>query len=495
MCNNGRDDNCDGRIDCADPTCTRDPVCCVPAVGGEVCNNGVDDDCNGLVDCADPSCAMDPSCAPMCPDQNLGSRVGTRVASGTTGGAGNDFTPSCRPGSTAPDVTFTWRAPSSGTWVFDTFGSSYDSVLYVKTSCTGGELPGACNDDSSGGLQSQVSVLLRAGTSVLVVVDGYATSSGPYVLNIHRALTSEAGHCTNGVDDDSDGRIDCADPDCFTDPACIMFPDAGRPDAGFDAGPAPDAGFDGGPAPDAGVCAANGIGVAMCTDEVDNDCDSRVDCADPDCTPFPTFGECCNGIDDNGNGVVDELACRCFTNADCTGIGSLEQVCWTQLAHVCAPRCDFYGGDLLCHRIKREPPLRDERPPAGPVRLLRPPSCRSGGRALRGAERGTRGAGGRQPVCARDQRTRRTMAAAPTPACAAGSVRRLAMTAGGVCGSSSRTVATLLTARVEKAEAEPARIRSPAMSSREARTGAVWSKPLETSSRGVNRSGLLRRWR
>ncbi|MGE4614468.1 MAG: hypothetical protein AAEJ46_09040, partial [Planctomycetota bacterium] len=28
-------------------------------------------------------------------------------------------------------------------------------------------------------------------------------------------------NCTNGVDDDGDGLIDCADPDCATDPACI----------------------------------------------------------------------------------------------------------------------------------------------------------------------------------------------------------------------------------------------------------------------------------
>src|SRR5215831_1766423 len=29
--------------------------------GGENCKNGLDDDCNGLVDCADPTCATDPA--------------------------------------------------------------------------------------------------------------------------------------------------------------------------------------------------------------------------------------------------------------------------------------------------------------------------------------------------------------------------------------------------------------------------------------------------
>ena len=28
-------------------------------------------------------------------------------------------------------------------------------------------------------------------------------------------------NCTNGIDDDADGDIDCVDTDCASDPACI----------------------------------------------------------------------------------------------------------------------------------------------------------------------------------------------------------------------------------------------------------------------------------
>lgn len=35
---------------------------------------------------------------------------------------------------------------------------------------------------------------------------------------------SEAGLCTNGIDDDCDGVFDCADGDCFSDPACACLP-------------------------------------------------------------------------------------------------------------------------------------------------------------------------------------------------------------------------------------------------------------------------------
>ncbi len=285
-CSDGRDEDCDGLTDCADPDCAFDPACRMCAPRETNCSDGRDEDCDGLTDCADPDCAMDPACLSTCPDQDLGRRVGARVASGTTSGAGNHFVPSCVSGSTASDLSFAWRAPSTGTWVFDTFGSTYDTVLYVKTSCTGGELPGACDDDTSRGLQSQVTVSLRGGTRVVVVVDGWASSSGPYVLNIHRQLGTEAGHCANGVDDDGDGLIDCADPDCTGDPAC-------------------------------GMCLPREVN---CTDGRDEDCDGLVDCADPDCamdpacmTCVPFEVNCTDGRDEDCDGLTD------CADPDCAG--------------------------------------------------------------------------------------------------------------------------------------------------------------------------------
>ena len=59
-CDNGRDDDRDGIIDCADPDCLQDPACAVP----ERCDNGQDDDRDGGVDCLDLDCAQEPKCAP-----------------------------------------------------------------------------------------------------------------------------------------------------------------------------------------------------------------------------------------------------------------------------------------------------------------------------------------------------------------------------------------------------------------------------------------------
>ena len=58
VCNDGIDNDCDGKIDCADPYCTAQ---CSPT-SPEVCNDGIDNDGDGKVDCADRDCRNDPAC-------------------------------------------------------------------------------------------------------------------------------------------------------------------------------------------------------------------------------------------------------------------------------------------------------------------------------------------------------------------------------------------------------------------------------------------------
>jgi hypothetical protein len=54
VCDNGKDDDGDGLIDCADPDCANAPNCV-----HEICGNCIDDDHNGLVDYEDPACCAD----------------------------------------------------------------------------------------------------------------------------------------------------------------------------------------------------------------------------------------------------------------------------------------------------------------------------------------------------------------------------------------------------------------------------------------------------
>ncbi|MEW5743609.1 MAG: hypothetical protein AB1938_32155, partial [Myxococcota bacterium] len=53
-CDNGKDDNGDGKTDCLDPKCFSHSHCKVTV---EDCGNDSDDNNDGLIDCADPSCA------------------------------------------------------------------------------------------------------------------------------------------------------------------------------------------------------------------------------------------------------------------------------------------------------------------------------------------------------------------------------------------------------------------------------------------------------
>lgn len=62
ICGNQTDDDCNGLSDCADPACLGDPAC--SRRGQEVCNNALDDDEDGLVDCADPDCMGSIACRP-----------------------------------------------------------------------------------------------------------------------------------------------------------------------------------------------------------------------------------------------------------------------------------------------------------------------------------------------------------------------------------------------------------------------------------------------
>ena len=68
QCTGGKDEDCDGKIDCADSDCTSNQACaprCVPTT--EQCANGRDEDCDGKIDCADPDCASNQACAPPPP--------------------------------------------------------------------------------------------------------------------------------------------------------------------------------------------------------------------------------------------------------------------------------------------------------------------------------------------------------------------------------------------------------------------------------------------
>ncbi len=116
-----------------------------------------------------------------CVGEDLGS--GAAMTTGTTVGQPDRLAPPCALAG-APDWIVRWTAPDDGGWIVSTFGSSFDTVLYVyEGECTG--VPIACNDDESVVvLTSELLVTPGMGNTITVVVDGYGpTAQGDYVLS------------------------------------------------------------------------------------------------------------------------------------------------------------------------------------------------------------------------------------------------------------------------------------------------------------------------
>ncbi len=120
---------------------------------------------------------------PVCPSES--GDVGATFPKsfhGDTELHGDAITPSCGYAG-GPDVSYTFTAPVDGKYVFDTSGSEFNTVLELQDGACGGKVL-ACNDDSGVGSRSRAAVELRAGQTIVAVVDGFEAEGGRYALNI-----------------------------------------------------------------------------------------------------------------------------------------------------------------------------------------------------------------------------------------------------------------------------------------------------------------------
>jgi hypothetical protein len=131
---------------------------------------------------ADPEDDTDPLVESGCHDDDLLTRTGTSLATGSSSGMEDDFTGSCGVGG-GVDVVFEWTAPYAGYFTANTEGADYDTVLRIFDDCDGAELD--CDDDGGVGTTSELTFYAEYGQTFIIVVDGYNSfSTGSYVLDI-----------------------------------------------------------------------------------------------------------------------------------------------------------------------------------------------------------------------------------------------------------------------------------------------------------------------
>ncbi len=225
ICNNKLDDDDDGLIDCADPDCMGSPAC-KPNMGMEICDNGIDDNGDNLVDCTDPQCVNFPAClTALCqPEVDFGT-IQAHDSSSTrninTQGAVLSFATCAAPGGTARVGQFTLAATADVR--IDV--SQQTGAAHVVTINRAG-VGQACDQNlvtciQLGQMPSATKTLPALAPGVYwVIVQSFTGTQGPTTVKISTGPAATPEICNNGVDDDGNGLIDCADLACKTNPLC-----------------------------------------------------------------------------------------------------------------------------------------------------------------------------------------------------------------------------------------------------------------------------------
>ncbi|MFH1789860.1 MAG: hypothetical protein ABH832_02220 [bacterium] len=134
--------------------------------------------------------------------------------------------------------------------------------------------------------------------------------------------------CDNGIDDDKDGKIDCADSDCTSQPVCQAKPTPEVCDDKLDNDM--DEKIDCADSDCSADPACQTVTPEICDDQIDNDKDGKTDCADPDCSAqgmcqYETI--CDDGIDNDNNGKIDCLDSACSVEPICAQQPTTETNC------------------------------------------------------------------------------------------------------------------------------------------------------------------------
>jgi hypothetical protein len=224
VCNNGVDDDEDLAIDCADSDCANLPIC-LP--GKEICDNKIDDDKDGAIDCGDPDCKSFPGCSGvLCKATvdfgTIAPKGGSVQKTITTTGQKDVYTSTCVvPGGGEVVARFALSAKTDLKLEYEQLAG--DSVFALFLAGVGE----ACNANSRGCFDPKSAPKgsfslksLDAGVYYLIVEAFAKGLEGQVKVTLSTGSPGGPEVCNNGIDDDGDLAIDCADLDCVLTPGC-----------------------------------------------------------------------------------------------------------------------------------------------------------------------------------------------------------------------------------------------------------------------------------
>ncbi len=227
-CDDGVDNDDDGLVDCEDPDCASDPAC---SGEDEICDDGIDNDGDGAIDCEDSDCALDPACGEIVGCEPGGEVECGDVQQGNTGASANNWTDYCGAGANnwgGGEDIWVFRPEGDGTVEIaaQAFGWNLDLTVLEGALDDQGDIacdPEQCiaNSWQFGGTGEFLDIEAEEEGLYFIVIDGRGPNPvGEYVLQVQCAVGGTEDVCDDGLDNDGDGLVDCADPDCAGDPAC-----------------------------------------------------------------------------------------------------------------------------------------------------------------------------------------------------------------------------------------------------------------------------------
>ncbi len=235
ICDDGVDNNCNGWNDCEDPVCLvdadgdgHDALPCgddcddlAPAVhpgAQELCSDGRDNDCDGPVDCNDNDCLVDADydgydalpCGPDCNDGDQGINPG--AIENCTDGKDND----CDGKTDCSDSDCRIDADGDGSYVFPCGQDCNDNDHTVYPGA-----PEICDDGKDNNCDQAADCQDNSCWKDSDYDQYYAEPCGDDCDDgdsyVHPGAQED---CQDSKDNDCDDEVDCDDTDCANDPNC-----------------------------------------------------------------------------------------------------------------------------------------------------------------------------------------------------------------------------------------------------------------------------------